>query len=82
MKLVYFASVREALGVGEETLELPATVTTVAQLIEFLAARGDLWQQTLKDGKVLCAVDQEVAEPDSALGSASEVAFFPPVTGG
>lgn len=83
MNLVYFASVREQLGVESELLALPERVSTVAQLIDWLAAeRGEPWSGTLRDQRLLCAVNQEMCALETALTDADEVAFFPPVTGG
>ncbi|WP_432696832.1 molybdopterin converting factor subunit 1 [Marinobacterium sp. YM272] len=83
MKLVYFASVREQLGADTETLDLPAGVTTVAGLVEWLSAeRGEPWSSVLGNARLLCAVNQEMCGLDTAIAQADEVAFFPPVTGG
>ncbi|MBV1790310.1 molybdopterin converting factor subunit 1 [Marinobacterium sp. D7] len=83
MRLVYFASVREQLGIDSETLTLPAGVGTVEQLIAWLAAeRGGPWAATLRDQRLLCAVNQEMTTLQTALNDSDEVAFFPPVTGG
>ena len=78
----YFASVRERLGIDNEQVE-PAAATTVAELLDLLATRhGDKGQRVLKEARVLAAVNQVVAEPQTPVRSGDEVAFFPPVTGG
>lgn len=78
----YFASVRERLGIDNEQVEA-AAATTVAALLDLLATRhGDKGQRVLKDARVLAAVNQVVAEPQTLVRSGDEVAFFPPVTGG
>lgn len=83
LKLVYFASLRERLGLDGENLEQPESVTTVAALIDYLVAeRGESWQQVLQDTQVLAAVNQEMCDFDQTIVSGDEVAFFPPVTGG
>ncbi len=83
LKLVYFASLRERLGLDGENLEPPEGVTTVAALIDYLVAeRGEIWQQVLQDTQVLAAVNQEMCDFDQEITSGDEVAFFPPVTGG
>ncbi|GGC03632.1 molybdopterin synthase sulfur carrier subunit [Marinobacterium zhoushanense] len=83
MKLVYFASVREQLGIDSETLALPSGVDTVEQLIAWLAQeRGEPWAATLRDQRLLCAVNQEMCTLQTQLTDSDEVAFFPPVTGG
>ena len=78
----YFASVRERLGIDNEQVE-PAAAATVAELLDLLATRhGDKGQRVLKEARVLAAVNQVVAEPQTPVRSGDEVAFFPPVTGG
>jgi sulfur-carrier protein len=74
---------REAVGTNREALELPTSVTTIASLIEFLAQRGAQWREALQLGKGMkCALNQEVVNVDTVLTDGSEIAFFPPVTGG
>jgi molybdopterin synthase sulfur carrier subunit len=81
--LKFFASLREALGTGSETVSLPADVTTAGQARDFLRARGGVWAEALADGKALrIALNQQMAEPGAALSAGCELAFFPPVTGG
>ena len=82
IKLLFFASLREALGTNGETMELPGGVSDVASLKIFLAARGDAWQALAQSPNLRAAVNQRMAGPDSAIADGDEVAFFPPVTGG
>lgn len=83
MRLLYFASVRQKLGLGEETLTLPGDVTTVGALAAFLAARGPSYAAVFTDLRPLrAAVNQTHAHFDDPVGDGDEVAFFPPVTGG
>jgi molybdopterin synthase sulfur carrier subunit len=82
VKVLYFASLREAVGQPGEELELPASVATVRDLRAHLAARGDGWQALAEGGKVRAAVNQHMAGGDEAVVGGDEVAFFPPVTGG
>ena len=82
MKILYFASLREALGCGSEEVELPAGVADIAGLMVFLAARSEQWQVLRTRKNLRCAVNQEMARLDTPVGAADEVAFFPPVTGG
>jgi molybdopterin synthase sulfur carrier subunit len=77
----YFASIREAVGRGSETIETDAQ--TCGALREELAARGAAYAQALARGKaVRVAVDQTMSPEDTPLREGLEVAFFPPVTGG
>ncbi len=83
MQLLYFAWVRERIGTGEETVEPPEAVRTIADLAEWLSARSSGHAGALADlTKLRAAVDQRFVPLDSELGKAKEVAFFPPVTGG
>jgi molybdopterin converting factor subunit 1 len=83
MRILYFAQVKARVGKGEERLTPPPDVTTVAQLMRFLQARGEGYAEAFADaGRVRAAVNQEFAGPDAAVADGDEVAFFPPVTGG
>ena len=77
----YFASLRETIGVGSETLD--TSVPDVASLRQALIARGGVHAQCLAVGlPVRVAVNQVMASDATPLMSDCEVAFFPPVTGG
>ena len=83
MKLVYFAWVRERIGVSEEEIELPATVTTVSDLLDHLAARGDGYAEALRHPKAIrVAINHEHVRHHEPIAGAREVALFPPMTGG
>ena len=77
----YFASLREAVGAAE-TVDLPAG-STVGTLRDALLARGGRHAEVLARGRaVRCALDQAMSDESALLRDGSEVAFFPPVTGG
>ena len=77
----YFASLREALGAAE-TIDLPAG-STVGALRDTLLVRGGRHAEVLARGRaVRCALDQAMSDESALLRDGSEVAFFPPVTGG
>ena len=77
----YFASLREALGTGQESVE--TSVATVEALREELWARGGAYASSLAAGRVVrVALNQVMVDPQAALVDGAEVAFFPPVTGG
>ncbi len=83
MRVLYFAWVRERVGVSEETVTPPAEVGTVEQLMVWLAARGGGYERAFADrARVRAAVNQVHAMRSTPVGLADEVAFFPPVTGG
>jgi molybdopterin synthase sulfur carrier subunit len=81
LRIRYFASLREALGTGED-VELPAG-STLADLRALLVARGGRHAEVLDAGRaVRCALDQTMAAESTVIAGDAEVAFFPPVTGG
>ncbi|MBX9934824.1 MAG: molybdopterin converting factor subunit 1 [Methylobacterium sp.] len=83
MKLVYFAWVRERVGKAEESVDLPAGIDTIADLVTWLRGRGEEYAYAFENpGIVRAAIDKVHAKPDAAIGEASEIAFFPPMTGG
>ncbi|HJM51463.1 MAG TPA: molybdopterin converting factor subunit 1 [Alphaproteobacteria bacterium] len=83
MKLLYFAWLRTRIGIAQESVVLPAEVTTVRQLVAWLASRGPAYAEALADPRVVrVAVNEEYARDDDAVSDGDEVALFPPVTGG
>ncbi|MDR7040639.1 molybdopterin synthase sulfur carrier subunit [Methylobacterium sp. BE186] len=83
MKLVYFAWVRERVGKAEESVELPPGVATVSDLVGWLIGRGEEYAYAFENaGVVRAAIDRVHAKPDAPIAGASEIAFFPPMTGG
>jgi molybdopterin synthase sulfur carrier subunit len=83
MKVKYFAWVRERIGKAEETVEPPANVRTVGELIAWLAKRDDAYAHAFETPKVIrAAIDHAHVKPDAMIAGAREIAFFPPMTGG
>ena len=83
VKVLFFAALREQVGVPAEEMELPGESTTVGALQERLAARGEPWRNAFASGKLLrCAVNLDMASASAQVRGGVEVAFFPPVTGG
>ena len=83
MKVKYFAWVRERVGKSEETVEPPASVRTVADLIAWLSARGESYAYAFETPRVIrAAIDHTHVKPETAIAGAREIAFFPPMTGG
>jgi len=83
LTLLYFAWVRESIGTDSETITLPAAITTVSDLLDWLATRSPGHAQALADrSRIHVAVDQQFARPESPIIGAREIALFPPVTGG
>ena len=83
MKLRYFAWVRERIGKPEEDVDPPAGVATVAELMSWLSGRGEEYAYAFENPRVIrAAIDRAHVRPDTAIGGAREIAFFPPMTGG
>jgi len=81
--ILYFAWVREQVGMAEERMVLPSEVSTLADLAAWLGARGGGYTQAFaRPEKLRAALDQQMLPLSSAIGAAREIAFFPPVTGG
>ena len=83
VKFVYFAWVRERIGVAEEWLDLPETARTGTDVIAWLRGRGEGYRAALDDAHAIrIAVDHQHIKPGEAIGEAREIALFPPMTGG
>jgi sulfur-carrier protein len=80
VKVLYFASLREALGLANESVELPAGIETVGALRDWLVTQGREKLATAKNMR--CAVNQNMAGLYASVKEGDEIAFFPPVTGG
>jgi molybdopterin synthase sulfur carrier subunit len=83
MKLIYFAWVRERIGVADEEVELPPEVRTVGDLLLWLQGRGDGYAAALAEPKAIrVAINQEHVDHRETVAGAREIALFPPMTGG
>ena len=81
MDVLYFAWVRERIGLPKEKVETDAA--TVSDLVAELSAREDHYAAAFADLSALrVALDQELSDFDAPLTGVREVAFFPPMTGG
>lgn len=81
MDVLYFAWVRERIGVPREQVD--TTATTVLDLVAELRAREERYELAFSDlSSLRVAVDQELSDFDAPLAGVREVAFFPPMTGG
>jgi sulfur-carrier protein len=77
--ILYFAWVRDAVGVAEEAVDIPGDVLTVADLADWLAKHHPILADR---DRLRVAVDLVMAGFDAPVAGAKEIAFFPPVTGG
>jgi sulfur-carrier protein len=83
MRVLYFAWVKEKVGVTEEEIQPPDGVVTIAQLIDWLKARGPEFAEAFAKSEVIrAAIDRIHVRHDAKIAGAREIAFFPPVTGG
>ncbi|MEL6572595.1 MAG: molybdopterin converting factor subunit 1 [Pseudomonadota bacterium] len=81
MDVLYFAWVRERIGLPKEQVSTEAE--TVKDLVAELMAREERYAAAFADVSALrVAIDQELTDFDASLAGAREVAFFPPMTGG
>jgi molybdopterin synthase sulfur carrier subunit len=83
VKLLYFAWIRERVGKPDEDVALPASVTTVGELVEWLRGRGEEYAHAFDNPKVVrAAVDKVHVRAEAKIAGAREIALFPPMTGG
>ena len=83
LKALYFAWVRERIGLAEEDLAPPPEVVTVGDLVAWLSRRGEGYAHAFENPKTIrAALDRTHVKPEAQLGGAREIAFFPPMTGG
>jgi molybdopterin synthase sulfur carrier subunit len=81
LDVLYFAWVRERIGLPKERVE--TTAATVAELVAELRQREERYEAAFADLAALrVALDQELSDFDAPLDGVREVAFFPPMTGG
>lgn len=83
MKVLYFAWLRERLDRDSDEIDLPESVTTVAELMDYLAERDEGFALATENREVIrAAVDEELVEHSASVRGARTVALFPPMTGG
>jgi molybdopterin synthase sulfur carrier subunit len=83
VKLVYFASVREAIGLSSEDRDIPCDARTVGDFVIWLRGQSQEHAVALDDlSRLRFALDQNMVTADALLGDGEELAIFPPVTGG
>ena len=83
MKVLYFARLRQIIGRGQDDIMAPPEVSTVAALVDYLKAKDERIAEAFADLRTLKgAVNQKHVALDASLVGATEVAFYPPVTGG
>jgi molybdopterin synthase sulfur carrier subunit len=81
IKVLFFGQLKDQLGVADIEVSIDGDIT-VSQLLDTMARTHPQWAQDLSSEALLVAVDQMMAKADTIVSESSEVAFFPPVTGG
>ena len=83
MKILYFSWLRDRVRKTDEEGDPPAEVTTIGQLIDWLAQQSTGHEEAFSNrAGVRCALNQEYVKAHETFSRDDEIAFFPPVTGG
>jgi molybdopterin synthase sulfur carrier subunit len=83
MKIIYFAWLKDYVGCGEEEIALPAEVTTVGMLIDWLSRRGPRYEKAFEFIEISkVAVNQSIVQNGEPVKDDDEVMFIPPIAGG
>lgn len=82
IKILYFGRPSENLKLSDETVDLPAGVSTLSELLAWLRMRGDNWAQELTEARVRCAINQEFSAWSVPIKDRDEIALFSPISGG
>ena len=83
MRVLYFAKVREIIGLPEENINLPANVQTVEDFLDYLISKENKYELALSNKEAIhIACDEVHVDKDFILKNTKEIAIFPPVTGG
>ena len=84
MKVLYFAWIRERIGVGQENIDLPDNINNLEQFLSWMKTRGENYEYALESPDVLrIALDQNHCNDlTTPINNNSEIALFPPMTGG
>jgi molybdopterin synthase sulfur carrier subunit len=80
VRVLYFAGLRDALGLSEESLELPGDVRTIADFCAHLAQRHRAYAVARQHVRV--AKNESFADADEPVGDGDTLALIPPVSGG
>ncbi|MBN8534137.1 MAG: molybdopterin converting factor subunit 1 [Rhizobiales bacterium] len=83
MKVLYFAWLRERIGKAEEEVVFPASISTARDAMQHLATQGEEYAYAFENPQIIrIALDRRHVPPETPIGAAREIAFFPPMTGG
>ena len=83
MRVLYFAKVREIIGLSEENIDLPSNVQTVDDFLDHLISKDNKYDLALSNKEAIhIACDEDHVDKGFVLNNTKEIAIFPPVTGG
>ena len=83
LTILYFAWVRERIGLDQDVIAPPEPGMTIAALLDALSAKGEGYKAAFETrARLRAALDQRFVPLDTVIGEARELAIFPPVTGG
>ena len=84
MRILYFAWIRERVGLASEDIALSADITSVEQFLSWMKTRGENYQYALEQEQVVrIALNQKhCTDFSTSLDGIDEIAIFPPMTGG
>ena len=83
MRVLYFAKVREIIGLSEENIDLPSNVKTVEDFLDYLILKENKYDLAISNRDAIhIACDEDDVDKDFILKNTKEIAIFPPVTGG
>ena len=82
MKIIFFAKIRELIGKEEENITFPEDIRTVNDMVSFLKEYNKIYYNVFENYDFLIACDEELADMDYKISETTEIAIFPPVTGG
>ncbi|SFV89365.1 Molybdenum cofactor biosynthesis protein MoaD [hydrothermal vent metagenome] len=78
MNILYFASLKESLGISNEEIAVTTDMTAGSLRLLLIEKYGEQYFPN----NILCAINHEIAKDSNKLNDDDEVAFYPPVTGG
>lgn len=82
IKILYFGRPSENLKLADETVNVPANIATLGELLAWLRLRGEIWAQELTEARVRCAINQDFSAWTAPIHENDEVALFSPISGG
>ena len=83
VKILYFAKIRELVSLDNEIIDLPSNVITFDELKNYFTLRGAPWSEIfLPENGTRCALNKNLMNSNFIIEAGSEIAFFPPITGG